>query len=45
MSEDQPTGADLQGTALAVHGKVLEVHDAVSSDGETLAVENTTVGK
>ena len=39
------TGADLERTALVIHWKVLEVHDAVSSDGETLAVENTTIGK
>ena len=40
-----PTRSDLEGAALPVHGEVLQVHDAVGADGESLGVEHAPVGE
>ena len=40
-----PTRSDLEGAALPVHGEVLQVHDAVGADCESLGVEHAPVGE
>ncbi len=37
------TAADAEGTALLVHGEVLQVHHAARLDGQALRVEHATV--